>query len=95
MKIRYNTDPDTGMPHIYAHGVSEHEVEDVLRNPIERRRGDADSQVLVGQTARGRFLRVIISLDADHSGVFVITAYDLTGKPRKALRRRMRMRGLR
>jgi hypothetical protein len=74
--------------------VAEHEVEEVLRNPIERRRGDADSQVLIGRTAEGRFLRVIISVDPDRRGVFVITAYDLKAKPLKALRRRMRKRGL-
>ena len=95
MEIRYNRDRDTGLPHIYGHGVSETEVEDVLRNPIERRRGDADSQVLIGQTTHGRVLRVIISIDPDHRGVFVITAYDLRAKAQKALRRRMRKRGLR
>jgi hypothetical protein len=95
VNIRYNRDFDTGLAHIYRHGVSENEVEDVLRNPIERRRGDADSQILIGQTAQGRFLRVIISIDPDRRGVFVITAYDLAAKPLKALRRRMRKRGLR
>ncbi|MDP9174853.1 MAG: DUF4258 domain-containing protein [Planctomycetota bacterium] len=93
VKIRYYIDVNTGLPHINGHGVSEQEVEDILRNPIERRRGDGDSQVLIGQTGQGRFLRVIISLDDDQRGVFVITAYDLGGKPRKALRRRMRRRG--
>jgi hypothetical protein len=95
VNIRYNRDLDTGLPHIYGHGVSEEEVEDVLRNPIERRHADAGSQALIGQTDRGRFLRVIVSIDADRRGVFVITAYDLGSKPLKALRRRMRNRGLR
>jgi hypothetical protein len=95
VKIRYNIDVDTDLPHIYGHGVSEDEVEDVLRNPIERRRGEGDSQVLTGRTDRGRFLRVIISVDADRRGLFVITAYDLGAKPLKALRRRMKKRGLR
>lgn len=31
--------PDTGEPHIYAHGVEENEVEDVLFFPGEDRRG--------------------------------------------------------
>jgi hypothetical protein len=95
MKIRYNRDLDTGLPHIYGHGVFEHEVEEVLRNPIERRRGEGDSQVLMGRTDQGRFLRVIISIDRDRRGVFIITAYDLRAKPLKALRRRMKKRGLR
>jgi len=28
--VRFFIDPDTGEPHIYAHGVEENEVEDVL-----------------------------------------------------------------
>jgi hypothetical protein len=70
MKIRYNVDADTGLPHVYRHNVSEDEIEDVLRDPIERRRGDGDSQVLIGRTAQGRFLRVIVSVDRD-DGVFL------------------------
>jgi hypothetical protein len=83
------------LPHIYQHGVSEREVEDVLRNPIERRRGEGDSQVLIGRTDQGRTLRVIISIDPDLRGLFVITAYDLGANALKALRRRMRKRGFR
>ena len=93
MRVRYNIDPETGLPHMYQHGVSEPEVEEVLAHPIERRRGDGDSQILAGKTWRGRFLRVIAAFDPDREGCFVITAYDLRGKPLKALRRRMRRRG--
>ena len=60
MNIRYNVDPDTGLPHMYQHGVSEQEVEDILAHPIESRRGNGDSVVLTGKTWRGRFLRVIV-----------------------------------
>lgn len=35
MNIRYYIDPETGHPHIYAHDVSEDEVEDVLLKPGE------------------------------------------------------------
>jgi hypothetical protein len=93
VNIRYNVDADTGLPHIYGHGVSEAEVEEVLAHPIESRRGDRDSHVLLGKTWRGRFLRVIVSFDEDRQGCFVITAFDLRGKQLKALRRRMRRRG--
>ena len=31
MDIRFYLDPDTGLPHIYGHGVTEEEVEQVLR----------------------------------------------------------------
>ena len=29
MNIRFYEDPETGLPHIYNHGVTEDEVEDV------------------------------------------------------------------
>jgi len=93
MNVRYNVDADTGLPHMYQHGVSEQEVEEILAHPIERRRGDGDSVVLAGKTWRGRFLRVIVAFDSDREGCFVMTAYDLRGKSLKALRRRMRKRG--
>ena len=93
MDIRYYIDPDTGGPHVYAHGVTEAEVEDIVRDPLERRRGSGDSKVLLGKTRGGRFLRVIASFDEDGAGVFVVTAYDLEGKPLKALKRRLRGRG--
>jgi len=32
MEIRFYEDPDTGLPHIYGHGVSEKEVRQVLRS---------------------------------------------------------------
>ena len=31
MELRFYKDPDTGQPHIYGHGVTEQEVEEVLR----------------------------------------------------------------
>src|SRR4051812_13025047 len=36
MDIRYYHDPDTGQPHIYGHGVTEREVEEVLRGRCGR-----------------------------------------------------------
>jgi hypothetical protein len=30
MEIRFYLDPETGLPHIYEHGVTEEEVEQVL-----------------------------------------------------------------
>jgi len=39
MKIRFYIDPETGLPHIYGHDVSEDEVEDVLIHPGEDRPG--------------------------------------------------------
>lgn len=37
--VRYYIDPETGLPHIHNHGVSEEEVEQVLAEPGEDRQG--------------------------------------------------------
>jgi hypothetical protein len=44
----------------------------------------------LGQTAAGRYLQVIYVPDEDPKSVFVITAYELRGKAKKAYRRRQR-----
>lgn len=73
-KVRYHVDADTGLPHIYNHGVTEQEVEEVLALPAEDRPGSEGSRVALGQTRAGRYLRVIYVPDVDGSGLFVITA---------------------
>ena len=93
MKIRFYIDPLTDEPHIYNHHVSENEVEDILTNPSEDRSGRDGSRIALGQTENGRYLRVIYVPDPEPNSVFVITAYDLTGKPLTAYRRRKRQRG--
>ncbi len=93
MKIRFYIDPLTDEPHIYNHHVSENEVEDILTNPGEDRSGRDGSRIALGQTENGRYLRVIYVPDPEPNSVFVITAYDLTGKPLTAYRRRKRQRG--
>lgn len=35
MELRFYEDPDTGQPHIYGHGVTAQEVEEVLHGPGE------------------------------------------------------------
>ena len=95
MNIRFNSDQETGLPHIYDHDVSEDEVEDVLLNPGEDRRGRDNSRVAIGQTRAGRYLRVIYLRDPQPDSVFVLTAYELEGKPLMAYRRRQRRRGRR
>lgn len=92
MNLRFYIDPETSFPHIHGHGVREHEVEDVIRSPGEDRPGRDDSRVANGQTQGGRYLRVIYKRDMDPNSVFVITAYELTGRPLAAYRRRMRRR---
>jgi hypothetical protein len=70
--------------------VDEGEVIEVLEKPGEDRAGCEGSRVALGQTASGRYLRVIYVPTAEPDCVFVITAYDLTGKPLAAYRRRRR-----
>ena len=95
MHLRFYRDPATGEPHIYNHGVTEEEVEEVLRRPGEDRRGREGSRVAIGQTRAGRFLRVIYVPDPEPESIFVIMAYELRGKPLSAYRRRQRRKGQR
>ena len=88
MNIRFYIDPVTSVPHIYNHDVTEEEVEDVLSFPSEDRPGREGSRVALGQTNGGRYLRVIYVPDPSPDSVFVITAYELEGKPLAAFRRR-------
>jgi hypothetical protein len=93
MDFRYYLDPDTGQPHIYGHGITEAEVEYVIQHPGEDLPGRDNSRQALGQTDAGRYLRVIYVPDADPNSVFVVTAYELTGKPLQAYRRRRKRRG--
>jgi hypothetical protein len=42
----------------------------------------------LGQTESGRYLRVVYVPDLQGDNIFVVTAYELTGKQLKAYRRR-------
>jgi uncharacterized DUF497 family protein len=90
MKIRFYLDPETSMPHIYKHGVTEPEVNEVLLRTGEDRPGQEGSRIAIGQTQNGRYLRVIYVPDPQPDSIFVITAYELKGKPLIAYRRRRR-----
>ncbi len=92
MQVRFHSDPDTDLPHIYKHGVSEQEVEDLLRLPLEEGRGKRGARLAIGQTRAGRHLKVIYVPDRFRDGLFVIAAYDLGAKALAAFRRRMRKR---
>ena len=95
MKVRFYLDPATEEPHIYGHGVTEEEVKDVLSSSGEDRPGREGSRVALGRTRAGRYLRVVYVPDPDPNSVFVITAYELRGKPLIAYRRRRRRKGKR
>jgi hypothetical protein len=92
MNIRFYLDPTTGQPHILEHDVDEREVQDVLETPGEDRPERDESRIAVGQTRAGRYLPVIYVPDPEPESVFVITAYELRGKPLFAYRRRRRRR---
>jgi hypothetical protein len=92
VKLRFYIDPATDEPHIYNHGVEEGEVEDILVRSGEDRPGREGSRVAIGQTQSGRYLRVIYVPDPEPDSVFVVTAYELRGKPLAAYRRRRRER---
>jgi len=66
------------------------EVEEVLVSPGEDRPGREGSRVAIGKTSAGRYLRVIYVPDPAPNSVFVVTAYELAGKPLVTYRRRRR-----
>ncbi|HEU4390512.1 MAG TPA: DUF4258 domain-containing protein [Blastocatellia bacterium] len=75
--------------------MDEQEVVDVLSSSGEDRPGREGSRVAIGKTRAGRYLRVIYVPDPQPDSVFVITAYELRGKPLFAYRRRLRRKGRR
>ena len=92
INIRFFIDSSTNDYHIYEHDVDEEEVEDVLTSPGEDRPGRDGSRIAIGQTRHGRYLKIIYVPDPEPDSVFVITAYELRGKPLIAYRRRRRKR---
>jgi hypothetical protein len=90
MKIRFYIDPKTIDPHIHCHNVTEQEVEDVLSHTDEDRFGYEGARVAIGQTRSGRYLRVVYIPEPE--GIFVITAFNLSGKALIAHRRRIKKR---
>jgi hypothetical protein len=61
-----------------------------ILSPGEDRPGSEGSRVAIGRTTGGRFLKVIYVPDPEPNSIFVITAYDLKGKPLMAYRLRRR-----
>ncbi|MDB5301797.1 MAG: hypothetical protein JWO87_3460 [Phycisphaerales bacterium] len=92
MRLRFYIDEDTELPHIYQHNITEQEVREVLRSPLEQIKGRRDSLIALGRTRAGRYLKVIFSPDEDGEGIFVITAFEPTDNEVHALRRRLRRR---
>jgi hypothetical protein len=90
VRIRFYLDARTGLPHLLAHDVSEEEAESILRRATEDRPGQDGARIAVGQTEEGRYIRVVYVPDPEPDSVFVVTAYELTGKPLAAYKRRRR-----
>jgi hypothetical protein len=90
MELRFWKDAETGLPHIFDHGVTEDEVRQVMRRSAEEFPGRDDSRIRLGQTEAGRYLQVVYVPDAVGDGAFVVTAYDLTPKAKHAFRKRQR-----
>jgi hypothetical protein len=90
MDLRFYPDPETGQPHIFEHGVTEKEVREVLFGRGDDFRGAGKTRIRFGQTLSGRYLKVIYVPDRERDRVFVITAYEIRPKARKAFRRRQR-----
>lgn len=89
MRLRFYINPQTGQPHIHDHNVDEDEVADVLDAPIETIPGRDGSTISFGQTAAGRWLKVIYVIEERASRSYrVITAYEPRPKAIRALRRR-------
>jgi hypothetical protein len=93
MELRFYRDPDSDEPHIHGHGVTEDEVRQVLARAGEDRPGGDNSRIALGQTAAGRYLRVIYVPDPIGDSAFVVTAYELSGNQLKAYRRRRKRKG--
>lgn len=74
MDARFYLDPETDLPHSYGHGVTEEEVEQVLRSPGGDLVGTRGSRMKLGRTSAGRYIQVIYSPDEEPGGIFVITA---------------------
>jgi len=93
MELRFWIDPETDLPHIFNHGVTEEEVRQVLSRTGEEFPGSDRSRIRLGQTEVGRYLQVVYVPDEAGEGVFVVTAYDLSPKARRGFRRRQRRKG--
>jgi hypothetical protein len=90
MELRFWNDPETGLPHISAHGVTEEEVRQVLSRPGLDYPSERNARIRLGQTAAGRHLKVVYVPDEGAESAFVVTAYELRGKALKAYRRAKR-----
>ena len=95
MNLKFNIDPETGLPHIYGHNVEEYEVEDVLDGLPEDRHSRRGSRRATGQTRGGRYLTVVYRQEDETGDIIVITAYEPSSSALAAYRKRQRRKGRR
>jgi hypothetical protein len=88
LDIRFLIDLDNGEPHCARHNVTPLEAIEVLRRPGRRLAGDDGSSIAEGQTAAGRYLRVVYRVNEIDGSIFVITAYDMSERVKRAYRKR-------
>lgn len=93
MELRFWDDPESGLPHIYGHGVTEQEVQEVLGRPGLDYPAERNARARLGQTLAGRHLKIIYVPDESRDGAFVVTAFELRGKALRAFRRANRRKG--
>jgi hypothetical protein len=87
MRLRFYIDRESGEPQVRGHGVTEREVREVLGRPLEDRPGREGSRVALGQASAGRYVRVVYGPDAEPRSAFVVTAYEIGPKAKRALQR--------
>ena len=92
MRLCFYIDPETGLPHIYKHGIREGEAEEILLNKTEDYPSRDGLRSAIGQTSAGRYLRVIYRPGEE---LVVVTAYELRRNELQAYKRRMRRSGRR
>ena len=90
MDLRFWVDPKTSLPHIFDHGVTEEEVRQVLIRTAEDFPATDGSRIRLGQIRAGRYLQEVYAPDTVGDGAFVVTAFDLSAKAKRAFRRRQR-----
>ncbi len=90
MNLRFYIDPARGVAHCQAHGVTDEEVRQAMLRPGEDRPARDGARSAIGRTQAGRLIRTIYIPDRNDDSCFVVTAYELTGKPLQAFRRRQR-----
>jgi hypothetical protein len=92
MELRFWIDPETDQPHIFDHGITEDEVRQVLSRAGEEFFGREGSRIRLGQTEAGRYLQVVYVPDEGGDSAFVVTAFEIAPKAKRAFRRRQRRR---